>query len=50
MVVCDRLQREIVLGTLPPGTPLLELELAERFGCSQGTIREALLLLQEEGL
>ncbi|MGF1623509.1 MAG: GntR family transcriptional regulator, partial [Alphaproteobacteria bacterium] len=40
----------IVLGTLPPGTPLLELELAERFGCSQGTIREALLLLQEEGL
>lgn len=50
MVVYERLQRDIVLGALAPGTALLELELAERFGCSQGTVREALLLLQEEGL
>ncbi len=50
MVVYEQLQRDIVLGTLAPGTALLELELAERFGCSQGTVREALLLLQEEGL
>lgn len=50
VVVHEQLQREIVLGTLPPGTALLELELAQRFGCSQGTVREALLLLQEEGL
>jgi GntR family transcriptional regulator, rspAB operon transcriptional repressor len=50
MVVYERLQRDIVLGSLAPGTGLLELELAERFGCSQSTVREALLLLQEEGL
>jgi len=44
------LQREIVLGVLAPRSALLELELAQRFGVSQGTIREALLRLQEEGL
>ena len=32
------------------GEPLTELDLAARFQCSQGTIREALLQLQEEGL
>ena len=45
-----QLQREIVLGMLAPRSAMLELELAYRFGASQGTIREALLLLQEEGL
>lgn len=49
-VVHERLQREIMLGILAPGAALLELELAQRFACSQGTVREALLLLQEEGL
>ncbi len=44
------LKREIMLGELPPGQPLVELELATRFGCSQGTVREALLQLQDEGL
>lgn len=44
------LQREIVLGMLAPRSTLLELELANRFEVSQGTVREALLLLQEEGL
>lgn len=44
------LQREIVLGMLMPRSVLLELELASRFEVSQGTVREALLLLQEEGL
>ncbi|MEX6508945.1 GntR family transcriptional regulator [Jiella sp. M17.18] len=39
-----------MLGSLAPGESLVELELAERFGCSQGTIREALLQLQDEGL
>ncbi|MBO0902161.1 GntR family transcriptional regulator [Jiella sp. MQZ13P-4] len=39
-----------MLGTLAPGQSLVELELAERFACSQGTIREALLQLQDEGL
>lgn len=44
------LQREIVLGRLPPEGALTELELADRFGCSQGTVREALMQLNEEGL
>ncbi len=44
------LQREIVLGILPPRSVLLELDLADRFECSQSTVREALLQLQEEGL
>ncbi|WP_108258189.1 GntR family transcriptional regulator [Mangrovicoccus ximenensis] len=44
------LQREIVLGSLAPGLALTELDLAQRFGCSQGTVREALMQLNEEGL
>ncbi|WP_138465664.1 GntR family transcriptional regulator [Poseidonocella sp. HB161398] len=44
------LQREIVLGSLAPGLALTELDLAQRFGCSQGTVREALMQLSEEGL
>ncbi|TGE00333.1 GntR family transcriptional regulator [Methylobacterium nonmethylotrophicum] len=48
--VADGLRRVIMLGETAPGAALLELELAGRFGCSQGVIREALLLLQEEGL
>lgn len=46
----DALKREIMLGLLPAGDSLTELDLAERFDCSQGTVREALLQLQEEGL
>ena len=49
-VAFDALKRDIMLGELAPGEPLVELELAARFGCSQGTVREALLQLQEEGL
>src|SRR5690606_7516707 len=45
-----RLQREIMLGQLKPRAVVLELELAQRFGVSQGTVREALLRLQEVGL
>ena len=44
------LKREIMLGELGPGHVLVELDLATRFGCSQGTVREALLQLQDEGL
>ncbi len=49
-VIYRSLQREIVLGMLAPRSTVLELELASRFEVSQGTVREALLLLQEEGL
>ncbi|NTS32924.1 GntR family transcriptional regulator [Phyllobacterium sp. BT25] len=44
------LKRDIMLGELRAGEPLTELDLAARFQCSQGTVREALLQLQEEGL
>lgn len=41
---------EIIQGVLPPGTRLLELELADSMGVSQGTIREALKRLETEAL
>lgn len=44
------LKREIMLGELAAGDALVELSLAERFGCSQGKVREALMNLQGEGL
>ena len=44
------LKRDIMLGTLRAGASLTELDLAAHFQCSQGTVREALLQLQEEGL
>lgn len=43
-------KREIMLGEIAPGTVLTEIDLANRFGCSQGKVREALLHLQDEGL
>jgi DNA-binding GntR family transcriptional regulator len=44
------LMRRIMLNELQPETVLTELGLAEELGCSQGTIREALLRLQQDGL
>ena len=44
------LMRRIMLNELEPESVLTELGLAEELGCSQGTIREALLRLQQDGL
>jgi len=44
------LKRRIVLNELRPGDSLTELGLAAEAGCSQGTVREVLLRLQEDGL
>lgn len=44
------LRRDIVLGRLRPGEPLLEIALARDSGTSQGTVREALMRLAEDGL
>jgi len=44
------LRRDIVLGRLRPGAPLLEIALARDSGTSQGTVREALMRLAEDGL
>ena len=49
-VVFEALKQDIMLGTLPAGANLTELEIAAHFRCSQGPVREALLQLQEEGL
>jgi GntR family transcriptional regulator, rspAB operon transcriptional repressor len=49
-IVYSALKRRIVLNEIEPGEPLTELGLARELGCSQGTVREALLRLQEDGL
>ena len=44
------LRKAITVGSLVPGQRLLELQLAEQFGTSQGPVREALSRLTQEGL
>lgn len=48
--VYARVRAGIVRGQLAPGVRLLELELAEQMGTSQGPVREALQRLEREGL
>ncbi len=48
--VTDQIRDEVVAGTFPPGEPLREAELAERFGVSRGPIRDAFLQLSQEGV
>lgn len=48
--VTDKLRRDIVSGTLAPGTIIRDLELAERYDASTSPVREALTLLTTEGL
>lgn len=48
--VVHALRRAILNGDLPPGTPLRETALADRFEVSRGTVREALRVLEPEGL
>lgn len=44
------LRGEILSGVHPPGTPVRETSLAERFGVSRTPVREALSRLQQERL
>nr|WP_321457365.1 GntR family transcriptional regulator [uncultured Cohaesibacter sp.] len=48
--VYEDLQREIMLGVLPPLSTIVEMDIAERFACSQSTVREALIALSNDGL
>ena len=44
------LRAEILSGILPPGMPLREQALADRFGVSRARLREALAALEQTGL
>jgi DNA-binding GntR family transcriptional regulator len=46
----NRLREEILSGVLRPGERLIEEQLTRRFGISRGPLREALRLLDEQGL
>ncbi len=49
-VAYHAVRRAILLGRLTPGDALIEQKIAEDFGCSQGTVREALMRLEHDGL
>jgi DNA-binding GntR family transcriptional regulator len=49
-IVYELLRDEIIDLSLPPGSPVDEVQLAERFGMSRTPIREALVRLAGEGL
>ncbi|GHG21740.1 MULTISPECIES: GntR family transcriptional regulator [Amycolatopsis] len=46
----DRIRRAIVDGTLPPGTPLRDGDLADQLGLSKAPVRDALRRLTDDGL
>ncbi len=48
--VADLLSKSIAKGDVPPGTRLVEIELAKQLGVSRGPIREALRMLEAKGL
>lgn len=48
--IASEIAREITEGRLPPGADLNSVELASRFGTSRTPVREALMLLEKEGL
>jgi DNA-binding GntR family transcriptional regulator len=48
--VYHSVKRAILLRRLEPGQTLLEQQIAATMGCSQGTVREALLRLEQDGL
>ncbi len=48
--IYQTLRGDITAGRIRPGERLVELALAERFGASQGPVREALRRLGQEGL
>lgn len=48
--VLQQLRLAIVTGVLPPGSHLVEAELANRLAVSRGPVREVLTRLEHEGL
>lgn len=50
LVIHQALRHEILTGQLAPGSWISQVQLARRFGLSRGPIREAMRLLEREGL
>jgi len=50
LVIHDELRRAILSGELKQESPVSQVRLAKRFGVSRGPVREALRLLEREGL
>lgn len=48
--IAELIRREILAGTLKPDQPLMEREIASELGVSRTPVREALFVLQGEGL
>lgn len=48
--VADQLRASIISGDLPPGARLLQEELADRLDVSRAPVRQALVILEREGL
>lgn len=48
--LADTLRAAALAGELLPGQRLVEFDLASRYGASRGAVREALLVLETEGL
>jgi DNA-binding GntR family transcriptional regulator len=46
----ELLHRKIITGQLPPGTRLVEREIADLLGISRAPVRDALMQLEKEGL
>ncbi len=46
----EALRQAILEGRLPPGTPLIQADIARQLGISRAPLREALRGLEEEGL
>src|SRR5215211_7447338 len=49
-LIADSLREEILRGSVAPGQPLRQEELADRFGVSRLPVRDALLRLEAQGL
>ena len=48
--IADRIRDGILAGDFPPGTRIRQEDVAERFGASRVPVREALRILENEGL
>ena len=49
-VVFNKLRDEILYGRLKPGERLMEIQISERLGVSRTPVREAIRMLEQEGL